>query len=320
MDNYIEKSLDELIKTENDFADSIKEKKEFFFSLENNEIYQLSLSIVEKIISIQKLILKENSSLIENYSSLRYILETLIQTELLISEPEYTYKLFYSIHNHQIDKTNKFIERIKKEILIMEKYELEDRQNTDIITNGIDKNEDIEITKKNHQDAIKKLDDKADLEYTMFCGNFKWLGYGYTQYQLKNEVLPEYQARLELFEKGKIEIAKKIVKKKNISKLFDFNRQHTKVFKQLKDIRTWKEKAELTQLENEYNLVYDISSALLHSTSYSYTTSNEINVNETSMIKNLCFKYSKKIMINLNSYTNMEFYDLFKMITLEEKQ
>lgn len=319
MNDYIEKSLEELIKTEEDFANSIKDKKSFFFSLENNEIYHLSLNIVEKIISIQKLILTENSSLIENYSSLRYVLETLIQTELLISEPKYTYKLFYSIHNHQIDKTKKFIERIKREILIMKKYELEDRENSKIIINGVKNNEDIEITKNNHQKAIKELDDKADLEYTMFCGNFKWFGYGFTQSHLENKVLSEYEERLKLFENGKIEIAKKLVKKDNIAKHFNFNNQHSKVFKELKDIRTWKEKAKLTKLENEYDLVYDLSSAVLHSTSYSYKTSNDIKDYEIKMVKDLCFKYSKKIMINLNSYTNMEFYDKFKIIILDKK-
>jgi|GEM_PF-2119245 len=320
MSSYIDKSLDDLIRIEDDFVKSIKEKKAFFFSLENNEVYQLSVNILEKILSIQKSILKANSSLIENYSSLRYILETLIQTELLIKEPEYTYKLFYSIHSHQIDKTNKFIERIKREILIMENYELEDRKNINIIKNGVDKNEDIELTHKIHQKAIKELDDKADLEFTMFCGNFKWFGYGYTQSHLENEVLPEYQKRLTLFKNSRIEIAKKLVKKESVSKHFNFNNQHTKVFKELKDNRTWKEKARLTKLENEYNLIYDLSSALLHSTSYSFKTRNDIEDYEMKMIKNLCFQYSKKMMINLNSYTKMEFYNKFKMITFNEEQ
>ncbi|CAA0213078.1 hypothetical protein [Tenacibaculum maritimum] len=320
MDNYTEKSLEDLIEVEEAFINSIKEKETLFFSLENNEIYHLSLNIVEKVISIQKLILKENSSLIENYSSLRYILETLIQTELLIDEPNYTYKLFYSIYNHQIDKTNKFIERIKKEILIMEKYELEDRKTTDILKNGIDNNIDNELSSKIYQKAIKELDDKADLEYTMFCGNFKWFGYGYTKSHLEEKVLPEYQKRLELFENGKTEIAKKLIKKASVSKHFNFSNQHTKVFKELKDNRSWKEKASITKLDDEYNLVYDLSSALLHSTSYSFKTKNNIEDYEMKMIKNLCFKYSKKMMINLNSYTNMEFYDRFKMIVLGENK
>lgn len=314
MNSEIENSLEELLKVEENFVNSIVERKSFLFSLDNNEVYQISLNIIEKIISIQKLLLSDNSSLIENYSSLRYILETLIQTELLNIEPEYTYKLFYSIHNHQIDKTNKFIERIKKEILIMEKYELEDKKTTKIILDGVERKENVEATQEKYQNAVNKLDEKADLEYTMFCGNFKFNGYGYTKSLLENDVLPEYQKRLNLFEEGKIEIAKKLINKASVSKHFQFNRQHTKVFKELKDIRTWKEKAKVAQLENEYDLVYDLSSAVLHSTSYSYMTSNDIKEEEMIMIKKLCFQYSKKIMINLNTLTNMGLYEKFKVI------
>lgn len=317
MNSNIQYSLDELIKAEEKFANSINERKALLFSLENNEVYQISLNIVEKIISIQKQLLRENSSLIENYSSLRYILETLIQTELLLLEPKYTYVLFYSIHNHQTDKTSKIIERIKKEILIMEKYDAEDHKTTTILSDGYKKQEDSKISQEKFNKAVKELDDKADLEFTMFCGNFKSLGYGYTKSILENKLLPEYEKRLKLFEDGKIEIAKKLLKKPTITALFQFNNQHTKVFTELKDTRSWKEKAKTAQLEDEYNLVYDLSSAVLHSTSYSYLTSKDIDEYEIEMIKKLCFQYSKKIMINLNLYTKMELYELFKVIEIK---
>lgn len=317
MNTNIQNSLDELIKAEEKFANSINEKKSLLFSLENNEVYQLSLKMVEKIISIQKFISSNNSSLIENYSSLRYILETLIQTELLLIEPKYTYTLFYSIHNHQTDKTSKFIERIKKEILIMEEYELEDRKTTTILSDGHKRQEEIEKSQEKFQQAVKELDDKADLEYTMFSGNFKSMGYGYTKSILENKILPEYQKRLKLFEDGKIELAKKLLKKTAVAELYQFNNQHTKVFKELKDTRSWKEKAETVKLDSEYDLVYDLSSAVLHSTSYSYLTSKDIDENEIEMIKKLCFQYSKKIMINLNKYTNLELYEVFKVIEIK---
>jgi hypothetical protein len=304
MNTNIQNSLDELVKVEEKFANSINEKKLLLFSLENNEVYQISLSIVEKLISTQKLISSNNLSLIENYASLRYILETLIQTELLLIEPKYTYILFYSIHHHQIDKTNRFIERIKKEILIMEKYELEDRKTITILLDGREK-------------AEKELDDKADLEYTMFCGNFKYWGYGYTKSLLETKILPEYQKRLKLLEDGKTDIAKKLLKNTTVVGLFQFNNQHTKVFTELKDTRSWKEKAKTVQLDSEYELVYELSSAVLHSTSYSYFTSKEIDENEIEMIKKLCFQYSKKIMLNLNTYTKLELFELFKVIEIK---
>lgn len=63
-------------------------------------------------------------------------------------EPSYAYKLFYSIYNHQVEKSKKYIERIKREILIMENYESKDRDNIQIITEAIRNEEPIEITKK----------------------------------------------------------------------------------------------------------------------------------------------------------------------------
>lgn len=317
MSNDNKKSLDELVIAEEKFVKSINDKKALLFSLENHEVYQISLNIAEKLISIQRQLFGNKSSLIENYSSLRYILETLIQTELLLLEPKYTYILFYSIHNHQTDKTNKFIERIKKEILIMKKYELEDSKTTTILTDGHKRKENTEISQEKFQKAVKELDDNADLEYTMFCGNFKYWGYGFTKSILVTKILPEYQNRLKLFEKGKTEIAKKLLKKTTVTKFFQFNNQHSKVFTVLKDTRGWKEKAKVAQLEDEYNLVYDLSSAVLHSTSYSYLTNKDIDEYESGITQKLCFQYSKKIMINLNAYTKMELFELFKVIEIE---
>lgn len=311
---YTKTNLSNLIEAEKDFLKSIKEKKVLFDAFSNNEINLLSTNIVEKIISIQEDIVKDNSNLIKFYASLRYILETLIQTEILLIEPTYTFKLFYSIHNHQIDKTKKLIERIKREIQIMREYELEDRTSNQNFIDDINQNRDIEIANKRRLDAIKKLDDKSDLEYKMFCGNYKWFGYGHIQSHLEEKVLPEYINRLASFEKGKIEIAKEIIKKDYISQLFNFGRQHTKVFKAFKEDRTWKDKAVLVNLEKEYELIYDMSSAILHSTSYSYITSNDTSEQEIEMVLNLCFNYSKKIMININSFANMTFYDRFIMI------
>lgn len=317
---YIKVNLNKLIETEKDFLKSIKEKKLLFDKFSNNEIYHLSTNIVEKTISLQEDVLQDNSTLIKFYASLRYILETLIQTEILLIEPTYTFKLFYSIHNHQIDKTKKLIERIKREIQIMSKYELEDKKNTQNFIEDIKQEKDVEIAKMQHQDAIKKLDDKSDFEYKMFCGNYKWFGYGTIQSHLEDKVLPEYINRLASFEEGKIEVAKKIIKKDYISKLFNFRGQFTKVFKEFKDDRSWKEKAITVNLENEYELIYDMSSAILHSTSYSYTTSNDTSEQEIEMVLNLCFNYSKKIMLNINSFANMTFYEKFIIITNEENK
>lgn len=152
----------------------------------------------------------------------------------------------------------------------------------------------------------------------MFCGDYKYFGYGYTKSILESKILPQYNNRLKQFENAKIKVAKEILENQTICELFNFRNQHTKVFKELKDNRSWEEKARLSGLQNEYKLVYDLSSAVLHSTSYSYGTTVEIPESEIEMILNLCFKYSKKIMLNINSFSNLNFYQKFIVFNFDK--
>ena len=124
----------------------------------------------------------------------------------------------------------------------MSEYELEDRKNNQKFIKDNKQEKDIEIASFKRQDAIKKLDDKTDLEYKMFCGNYKWFGYGYIQSHLEEKVLPEYINRLASFEKGKIEIAKKIIKKDYISDFLILEANTPRFLKNLKTIGLGKKK------------------------------------------------------------------------------
>jgi len=312
----IEDNIDKLIIIEKSFLAKINDKKSIFYGFNQSEKYNLSYRIVEKIIHIQETILNESVSLLELNSSLRFVLETLIQSEILKSEPDYTFKLFYSIFNHQVDKGEKFIKRIKHEIEVMDKYEKKDNENLKIVTKGIANNEDPSKVKEKHKKAQEELDEESDLEYTIFCGNYKWYGYGLTKAMVKEQILPKYEERLIKFREMRIEKAKEIVKLKHISKYFNFRKQHSRVFKELKDNRSWDMKAKEVGLEKEYELVYDLTSALLHCTSYSLTTNNHSSAPEIEMTKTLIYKYSKKIMKNINEYAEMKFYSNFLVLDL----
>jgi hypothetical protein len=312
-------NLKELAVLEKEFLSSIEQKKNLFFKFHQKEKFYLSFNIVEKIILIQESIIKENATLIEINSSLRYILETLIQTELLYNESEYTFKLFYSIYNHQVNKCEKIIERIEREMEIMGQYEQEDSKINDIKISSIKRNEDIQEINTKHKEATQKLDEKADLEFTMFTLDYKWYGYGLTQSMMQSDLLPQYEKRLKHLQELKVNKAKEIVKDERILQHFDFGRQHSQVFQKLKDNRSWEAKAQQTGLENEYKLVYDLTSALLHSTSYSYLTENDMKEHEIEMALTLSYKYSKKIMVNINEYANMGFYNNFVVINIDNK-
>lgn len=259
----------------------------------------------------------DNITLIETYASVRYVLETLIQTELLLKEPCYTFKLYYSICTHQVDKYRKFINRIHEEIGIMESYDNEDKKLIEIVTARIKNGEDSSLVMKEYNEEQKQLDDKADLEFTMFTPDYKTNGYGFTAHLLKNKILPDYEQALKDIEESNKKTAKSIVKQERISTLFDFKNQYSRVFKELKDGRSWEQKAEEANLSNEYKVIYDLSSALLHSTSYSYNTTGEYTDADKDIALKMIYKYSKKIYRNVNEYLDLKRYSKIKVFNVE---
>jgi hypothetical protein len=310
--------IESLIKKEEEILKTIQDKKLIFQTQQVVEKYNLSISIIKKILGLQKSVLNENANLIEAYSTVRYILETLIQTELLLKESSYTFKLYYSIYSHQIDKYQKYINRIKQEIEIMKVYELKDELLSDKMAKDISLNKDSSIAMDEYHFAQKELDDKADLEFTMFTPDYKINGYGFTKHLLETKILPEYEKRFKEIQDSTEQIAKAIVKQERISKLFDFKNQFSRVFKELKDVRSWQKKAEETNLCKEYELVYDLSSAVLHSTSYSFNTIDEYTDSDKDIALKLIYKYSKKINKNIKDYLNIDMYSKFAMINIEE--
>lgn len=75
----------------------------------------------------------------KHVSTLRYTLETLIVTKLLINEHDYFLKMYYSLYKQQENKVQNMISRIKKEIEILKEYSksynLEIEENKSIYTN-----------------------------------------------------------------------------------------------------------------------------------------------------------------------------------------
>lgn len=316
----MEDNIIDLIEVEKIFLKEIQLKESIILKFQLLEKYELTCKIIEKLIHIQNKIIEPKLSLLELNSALRFVLETLIQSELLIVEPEYTFKLYYAIYIHHVEKTKKFINRIKSEIQIMEFYEQRDLDTSKIIIQGKQNNEPKDVIAKKHKDAQNTIDEEADLEFTIFSGNYKFNGYGYTKTYLESEVLPQYEQRLIQFQEMKTEVAKIIVKQDRISNLFNFKDQHSKVFSELKDNRSWEKKADKVGLLDQYRLIYDFTSALLHCTSYSLKTNNEFSEGETTMAKSMIYKYSKKILKNLKRYSEMNFFSKFKLIELTDEK
>lgn len=297
-------NINKILEIEQEFLALLLSGEDIFANFQELEKFKLSHNIIEKMIVIQKSILREDVSLIELNASLRYILETLIQTELLLKEPTYTYKLYYSIFHHQIDKGEKFIKRFKKDIELLDKYMKEE---TELTNKLLDEGETNIIEK-----VTQEIDSKFDLEFTIFGDDYKKWGFEYTKDLLNKNVLPKLEAKLKENQEAKLDKAKKLVKMEHVSQHFNFNRQHSRVFNELKDERSWKRKAKLVGLEDEYELIYDLTSAILHCTSYSLITSNYKEKEEFKVANILIYKYSKKILKNIEIYT----YENIKTIKL----
>ena len=114
--------LNILIEKETNLCSIIKEYESFFIVFKQEEHSHLSKQILTKIISLQENFISQPDNLLLVFSTVRYMFETLIHLRLIEKETDYVYKLFYSIYNHQVDKTQKLIDRLKYEIQLIDKY------------------------------------------------------------------------------------------------------------------------------------------------------------------------------------------------------
>jgi len=310
-----------IIQAEKDFLVKMETKLPIYSMFRDFERHQLIVSFLHKIIRVKEKVNENIAELIPLNAYLRYIFETLIQTELLIKEPEYKFKLFYSVYNHQVSKSIKFLERLNREIDLMRVYEKNDNSLLEsIIVKGIEEGKDPEEVKQLHKEKVEELDDKSDLEFTIFTGDYKNNGYSFSAFLMEAQLVPKYEARIKEMENLRTDKAKELVKDSRLTKHFNFKRQHTRVFKLLSDDRSWKTMAETVSLETEYDLVYDITSSILHSTSYSLITNSEPEEDEIGLAKELIYKYSKKILQNCILLSDSNVYEKFIVVDVSEEE
>lgn len=119
---------------------------------------------------------------------------------------------------------------------------------------------------------------------------------------------------MEEFEKLKSDKAKYLSKEDWFKAYFDVKGQSTKVFKDLADTRSWKEKAKIVGLEKEYSINYERSSSLLHFTAYSIITSSTISQEEIDYNYILINQYIKKISENISAFTKAIILDICETV------
>lgn len=287
--------MNEIKKTVNDIEKCISEN-----NIREVTKYSTSKSILGKVYFLVNELLSNENNLMSIASTLRFSFETLIHTLLIIEEPAHILHLRYNQFIHFIEKHKKLLNRIEEEILLLKQIE------------DFEKEYSSECFANSKLQKLKELDQKIDeilkFHITMFVEDAKFNGYGFQQYLLKEKIYKQYNSALKKIESKKSEYEKIIVENKMFQDIFGINIQPSQVQKKLSDKRSWEEKSRKVNLEKEYQLMYDLTSSLIHSTSYSLLTNPEISLAESEFFYTLLNQYLKRINTNIRAYCLLDLY------------
>lgn len=90
--------------------------------------YSISVAVLSKVTKLTKEILDDGKKMMIMLGNLRYIFETLVVSRLFLEEKEYAFKVYFSIQTAQINKLDKIVKRIKKEMQLLTAAILEEGQ------------------------------------------------------------------------------------------------------------------------------------------------------------------------------------------------
>lgn len=309
--------METLIQTLEKIYSEIGRLETVFKSTGQTERFHISREAISKL----KVLLSDTNNandLLSKYATLRYILETLINVKLLNLEETYTFKLYYSIFSVQVEKTEKFISKINQEIELAKKYdERETKEQKELMARiGLT---DAKLYKEELDKITAAIDNDSDYESVIFWGDYKNNGYGFTSHLIETKVKSEYEKRLNELTTKLSQVKTKVYNDSRIKSLFDFTSEED-IYVKLKERRTWKDKATAVGLENDYTLIYDLSSSLIHSTVYSLFTDNDLNESDTGLVNTLITRYIDNIVRELKTYSNVDKLSKLVIIDVTEKE
>jgi len=293
IDKYIDERRMEVIRKNNNRIINIRTLLPTFGKSELVKLLTSKyLEVVEKC-SIE--IYEKPDSTISLISNLRFLFETCITTRLLTSEENFKYKVRYSIYKHQLDKANSHIKYSKLDF--------------DLISTVSSKEKELheKLDKSNSEKIFAEVDqlyDELGEEISILLDQAEFNGADYhkevvnryidSQIERKNKISKEWE------EKKKLLLADS-----EACALFDFRNQISKVESELKDTRSWKQKAKDVGLSELYEFIYDYTSALMHSTSYAVLTPKQLDISEITMILSLATRLNCDILRKLKSFSGV---------------
>jgi hypothetical protein len=251
---------------------------------------ELTLKIVDSVKRCIGEIYEYPNSTITFISNLRFLFETCVTTRLLVAEDSYKYKLRYSIYKHQLDKSKSLTEYAQEDLRRLDKLQQEEK--------SLEPNEaDIDKIQKSFSE-INKLYDRLDEEISIFLDMAEFNGADFHKTYIYS-FLENHQKREDEIQDEWEEMKTLLLKNEEANRFFDFKGQVSKIEKELKDCRNWRQKASDVGLEKMYDFIYDYTSSLIHSTSYSILVPNQLEAAEITMITGLSTRITNDILKNL---------------------
>ena len=199
----------------------------------------------------------------------RYVLELLINLKLLEKDRDYIYCIYKELIEQYIKFVKIQIEKTKREMGILEQlnrveHEILQEALIPLIKKTVrelNKSDDIkehivqELLLLLPRTFMKAVDRFAEKEFLLYSEDAKHMGYGFTAYQLREKGLPELERKLKELQEYENNFYSH-VESMNIH-LDNLCNNAPK---------TWKDKARITGLEEDYNIIYHHTSSILHAT------------------------------------------------------
>lgn len=261
--------------------------------------FDISYFILSKLSSLVKILFNSQNDLVLISNVVRYSLEALITTRLLIKENDYFLKIYFSNYFNKERKGNSFIKRAQYEITIFEKLETEEKRLLSEI--DFDKIKEIKIT-----DIFDKVDVNLEQNTFMFDDDVKNNGYSFQAYLIENKIIKYFKEQIDFVKKSKDEKARELYKCEFINKLYPNINQYTELFNLTKESRPWQKKAIDVNLGHEYETIYELTSSLMHFTAYSFFTVKDIHDEEIRLYLKFISQYLKHIIVNIKAFINVK--------------
>jgi hypothetical protein len=196
------------------------------------------------------------------------------------------------------------LSRINDEIKKAKDYGLREKRELNGLNKDIHKVDSNEFQRR-LKSLTESIDRDSDYESVVFWGDYKSNGYDFTAHLIESKVKPEYEERLIEMNKKLDSVTTKLFKNEKIKSLFDFKSEKD-VFEKLTKWDKWSVKAKNANLETDYDLIYDLSSSILHATAYSLFTSNELDESDDELIHSMTTRYVRNVIKGIEDYLDIE--------------